>query len=164
MDDQATLSHVYPEVIEDLAINEKDQSPVYQTTTTIHGTHPQYHTNIRGLLIHPLTEDTPIPLENALTQKLPNLAENIPTPEEVASIPGLSHLSTKFPQKQNWPTVLLIGRDCMQVHTQSHPTWSSDNRQLAAKTPLGWVVMGRPAHHTSPLSKDTQKQPHISKM
>ena len=96
MDDQATLSHVYPEVIEDLAINEKDQSPVYQTTTTIHGTHPQYHTNIRGLLIHPLTEDTPIPLENALTQKLPNLAENIPTPEEVASIPGLSHLSTKL--------------------------------------------------------------------
>ena len=51
----------------------------------------------------------------------------------------------------------------MQVHTQSHPTWSSDNRQLAAKTPLGWVVMGRPAHHTSPLSKDMQKQPHIQR-
>ena len=37
MDDQATLSLVYPNVIQDLEIKESDQIPHAFSTTTIHG-------------------------------------------------------------------------------------------------------------------------------
>ena len=45
----------------------------------------------------------------------------------------------------------------MQVQTQDQLTWSTDKCQLAAKTPLGWVIMGQPAKSTQPLSKTSQR-------
>merc|ERR1712074_178978 len=82
----------------------------------------------------------------------------IPTPEEVSSIPGLSHLAPNFPIKQEWPTILLLGRDCMKAQPQTQLTWSKDKSQLAVKTPLGWVIMGKPSQSTRPLQ--TTNIPH----
>ena len=152
MDDQATHSFVYPGVVQDLEIDEADITPTSVSSITIHGVPPPKRSlDIKGLVITPLNGKASIPLKNALTHEIPNLIQDIPTPEEVSSIPGLSHLAAKFPEKQDWPTILLIGRDCMKIHVQSQVTWSNDKCQIASNTPLGWVIMGRPAHHTRPL-------------
>ena len=154
-------SHTFicrPNAIAKLDIDNKDKTPHSHTTATINGiAPPKQCLKIKGLVIKPLSEDTPIKLDSALTQKLPNAIQEIPTNEEVSSIPGLSHLSRKFPTKKNWPTILLIGRDCMKAQQQSNLTWSEDESQLAVKTPLGWAIMGKPAQSTRPLQKGTSK-------
>ena len=113
--------------------------------------------SVQNLMISPLSGDPPINLENALTQNLPNVIQDILTPTEVLSIPGLSHLSSKFPTKQNWPTILLLGRDCMQAQVIIQQVPSRDKNQLAVKTPLGWTVIGKPARTTKPLKIKSQK-------
>ena len=134
---EPSLSLVYPDVIEELGIAHSDISSSALTNTTIKCTTSQMCKSVQNLVISPLSGDPPINLENALTQNLLNVIHDIPTPSEVSSIPGLSHLSSKFPTKQNWPTILLLGRDCMraQVITQQVP--SRDKNQLAVKNPLG---------------------------
>ena len=94
IDDQATLSLVYPDVIEELGIAHSDISSSALTTTTINGTKSQMCQSVQNLMISPLSGDPPINLENALTQDLPNVIQDIPTPTEVLSIPGLSHLTS----------------------------------------------------------------------
>ena len=169
MDDQATLSFVYPNVIQDLEIEESDQIPYAFSTTTIHGPSPTKQSHIvKNLIIKPLSGDEPIVLENAITQELPNMTREIPTPEEVSSIPGLSHLSSKFPKKRDWPTILLLGRDCIQALDQTQQIQSKDKHQRATKTPLGWAIIGKPAPSTRPLKNTasfknkatSQKLPH----
>ena len=156
MDDQATYSFVYPGVVKDLKIQAQDQCPSSHIITTMHGIgQPVEDLTITGLSITPLTKDRAIPI-NAFTHKIPTIAELVPSPQEVSRIPGLSHLAHKFPTRKMWPTILLLGRDCMQVQTQDQLTWSTDKCQLAAKTPLGWVIMGQPAKSTRPLSKPKQ--------
>lgn len=113
--------------------------------------------SVQNLVISPLSGDPPINLENALTQNLPNVIHDIPTPTEVSSIPGLSHLSSKFPTKQNWPTILLLGRDCMQAQIIIQQVPSRDKNQLAVETPLGWTIIGKPARTTKPLKIKSQK-------
>ena len=113
--------------------------------------------SVQNLMISPLSGDPPINLENALTQNLPNVINDIPTPTEVSSIPGLSHLSSKFPTKQNWPTILLLGRDCMQAQIIIQQVPSRDKNQLAVETPLGWTIIGKPARTTKPLKIKSQK-------
>ena len=119
-------------------------------------------------MISPLSGDPWINLENPLTQNLPNVIHDIPTPTEVLSIPGLSHLSSKFPTKQNWPTILLLGRDCMQAQVIIQQVPSRDKNQLAVETPLGWTVIGKPARTTKPLKsqkvfKILQRPIHLKK-
>ena len=160
IDDQATLSFVDPNAIATLDIDRMDKTPHAHTTATINGiAPPRQCLKIKGLVIKPLSDDAPIKLDSALTQKLPNAIQEIPTAEEVSSIPGLSHLSPKFPTKQNWPTILLIGRDCMKAQQQSNLTWSKDESRLAVKTPLGWAIMGKPAQSTRPLQKERYLKP-----
>ena len=112
---------------------------------------------ISGLVVSSLEEDNEISLPPTYTntRSLPNVIKEIPSPEDISSIPGVSHLAKKFPKKQDWPTILLIGRDCMLAQTQDHLTWSDDQSQVAAKTPLGWVLIGSPA-----TSKPNPKTPH----
>ena len=113
IDDQATQSFVYPQVIEDLGIEQSDQRPTQIVTRTVHGIgQPKKVFAISGLTITPLTNNNTISI-NALTHEIPHASDMVPTAEEVASIPGLSHLTHNFPHKKDWPTVLLLGRDCM---------------------------------------------------
>ena len=126
MDDQATYSFVYPGVVKDLNIQASDQRPSSHIITTMHGIgEPVNGLNITGLSITPLRDGRAIPI-NASTHKIPTIAELVPTPQEVSRIPGLSHLAHNFPNRKDWPSILLLGRDCMQVQTQEQPTWSSD--------------------------------------
>ena len=90
------------------------------------------------------------------------MIREVPTPEEISTIPGLSHLSSKFPKKQNWPTILLLGRDCIHAFDQMQQTQSEDKNQLATKTQLGWAIIGKPAPSTRPLKNTAffKKKPH----
>ena len=137
--------------------------PTTQFITTVQGTAPKKCTYIKDLLVTPLTGGRSIPLKNAITHEIPSIIDAIPTPEEVASIPGLAHLATKFPTKQDWPTILLIGRDCLEAQTHEEPTWSQDRCQFATKTPLGWVILGKPANTTRPLRRNPQTPSHNPK-
>ena len=86
------------------------------------------------------------------------MIREVPTPEEISTIPGLSHLSSKFPKKQNWPTILLLGRDCIHAFDQMQQTQSEDKHQRATKTPLGWAIIGKPAPSTRPLKKNASSE------
>ena len=56
-----------------------------------------------------------------------------------------------FPNKKEWPTIILIGRDCAQLQKHLQYVSSEDKHQLAVQTPLGWTIMGKPADSTLPL-------------
>ena len=55
IDDQATLSLVHPDVIEELGIANSDISPSTLTTTTINGTTSQMCKSVQNLMISPLS-------------------------------------------------------------------------------------------------------------
>ena len=139
-------------ILTKLNIPQEDLTPHAITTATLHGTFPTKTTIVRNLLVTPLNGEPAIPLELAYTcPQLPDQLGNVPTPQEVSSIPGLSHLAEKFPSKENWPTLMLIGRDCAQSQKHLQTVSSNDKHQLAIQTPLGWTIMGKPAPYTSPL-------------
>ena len=69
----------------------------------------------------------------------------------LSSIPGLSHLAKNFPNKKEWPTIILIGRDCAQLQKHLQYVSSEDKHQLAVQTPLDWTIMDKPADSTLPL-------------
>ena len=139
-------------ILTKLSIPQEDLTPHAITTATLHGTFPTKTTIVRNLLVTPLNGEPAIPLELAYTcPQLPDQLGNVPTPQEVSSIPGLSHLAEKFPSKENWPTLMLIGRDCAQSQKHLQTVSSNDKHQLAIQTPLGWTIMGKPAPYTSPL-------------
>ena len=141
-----------PSILTKLNIPQEDLTPTIHTTTTVHGTLSTDTTIIRNLLITPLNGDPSVPLDIAYTcHQLPNVLHNVPSPQEVSSIPGLSHLAEKFPPKENWPTLMLIGRDCAQSQKHLQTVSSEDRHQLAIQTPLGWTIMGKPAPYTRPL-------------
>ena len=140
-----------PSVLTKLNIPQEDLTPITHSTVTVHGVQIHESIAIKGLLITPLNGDPPISLDSARTMPLPDVRDDVPSPQEVLSIPGLSHLAEKFPPKENWPTLMLIGRDCAQAQTHLQTVSSEDRHQLAIQTPLGWTIMGKPAHTTRPL-------------
>ena len=148
-----------PSVLTKLNIPQEDLTPITNSTVTVHGVQTHESIAIKGLLITPLNGDPPISLDSARTMPLPDVRDDVPSPQEVLSIPGLSHLAEKFPPKENWPTLMLIGRDCAQAQTHLQTVSSEDRHQLAIQTPLGWTIMGKPAQTTRPLPTC---QPHAS--
>ena len=166
LDDQSSHTYVYPNIMEDLRITEDDTTPSELITTTIQGTSmPERCHIISGLVVSSLDDDNEISLPPTYTnsKSLPNVIKEIPSPEDISSIPGVSHLAEKFPEKQDWPTILLIGRDCMLAQTQEDLTWSDDQSQVAAKTPLGWVLIGSPATFkpNPKISRSQPQHPHF---
>ena len=114
IDDQSSHTFVYPNVMEDLNIAHEDANPSQLITTTIQGTStPETCHVISGLKVSSLDETNEIFLPDTYTntRRTPNVINEIPFPDDISSIPGLSHLASKFPKKQDWPTILLIGRD-----------------------------------------------------
>ena len=137
IDDQCTFSHVVPSIPNELRIPQEDLVPDIFTASTVNGTQTHASFIVKGLLITPLNGEPSIPLDSARTVALPDVRNDVPTPQEVLSIPGLSHLAEKFPAKEDWPTLMLIGRDCAQAQTQLQTALSEDKHQLAIQTPLG---------------------------
>ena len=83
IDDQATRSLISSSVVDELEIDDTDISSTNLTSTTIHGTTSQTCKNVKNLTITPLNNDQHINLDNALTQDLPDVLQDIPTPERV---------------------------------------------------------------------------------
>ena len=138
-----------PSIPTKLNIPQEDLTPNTLTTSTVHGILQTETIIIKNLLITPLNGDSSIPLDCAHTcLHLPDVLNNVPSPQEVSSIPGLSHLAEKFPAKENWPTLMLIRRDCTQAQTHLQTVSSENKHQLAIQMPLGWTIMGKPAHFT----------------
>ena len=72
--------------------------------------------------------------------------------------PGYSMFAHEFPEKKDeWETILLIGRDCMEAQWQEQ-FYSAENRsQMVAKTPLGWTLIGSPPEKDPPTAN---RRPH----
>ena len=138
---------------DDLDVDPQDQISTSNITTTVHGTgKPVQCLTIKNLIVTPLSGDASISIETAITHDLPDVLDDVPSPEEVITIPGLSHLADSFPPKESWPTIILIGRDCIPAQSHTRTVLSEDNCQLAVQTPLGWATIGKPAQSTRPLS------------
>ena len=103
-------------------------------------------------MVTPLKGSRKIPLPSTYVHnRLPDVCHEIPSQEDVESTPGLEHLATHFHQDPNWSTILLIGRDCAIAQTQEENILSTNSQQLASKTPLGWVIIGKQS--STPTSK-----------
>ena len=138
--------------MDDLDIDSADKAATAITIATVNGIqHMECHI-IKNLLITPLSGDASIPIECARTCSIPNVLGDVPMPQEVLRIPGLSHLADKFPIKKEWPTLILIGRDCIPAQRHTNTALSEDKCQLAVQTPLGWTIIGKPAQSTRPLA------------
>ena len=144
IDDQAAISLADPSIIHLLDIHQEDITPSTLSTTTVHGTSRPAKCNlINGLQVQPLDESSTIALPPIYTQKrIPQVLHEIPSKEEVYSTPGLEHLANHFPDKENWETIILIGRNCSQAQLQQQEATSTDQSQIASRTPLGWVIIG----------------------
>ena len=145
IDDQASISIVDPIIIDNLQIKESDMEDTTLSTTTIQGTsYPEQCKLLHGLTVSSIDGYNPITLPSVyLHKKLPNAIDEVPTKETISSIPGLQHLTDQFAKKKRWPTIVLIGRDCTVAQFQEDMTFNDDKRQIASKTPLGWVLIGQ---------------------
>ena len=132
---------VAPFIPKELHIAEEDLTSDYLITSTVNGIARSKTLIVKDLMITPLSGNAPIHMERAKSCHIPDALKDVPTPQEVQSIPGLSHLAEKFPTKKEWPTLMLIGRDCTQAQKHIQYVSSEDNNQLAIQTPLGWTIM-----------------------
>ena len=126
-----------PSILKQLTIAQDDLTPEVITISTVNGTQSTESVAIKNLLVTSFNGDSSIPLDCARTRLLPDVLHDVPTPQEVLSIPGLSHLAEKFPAKEDWPTLMLIGRECAQAQMHLQTVWSKDKHKLAIQTPLG---------------------------
>ena len=151
IDDQCTRSLVKPNLPKELLIANEDLFTETLITSTVNGIARNKTKTIKNIVITPLNGDDPINIASASTSHIPDALNMVPSPQEVLSIPGLSHLAEKFPIKKEWPTLILIGRDCTQAQKHLQYVTSDDGHQLAIRTPLGLTIMGKPAKSTRPL-------------
>ena len=137
IDDQCTHSLVTPYLPKELQIPQEDLTSDFLITSTVNGIAQNKTLIIKDLLITPLSGDAPIHIHRAKTCNIPDALKDVPTPQEVTLIPGLSHLAEKFPPKKTWPTLMLIGRDCTEAQKHIQYVSSEDKHQVAIQTPLG---------------------------
>ena len=90
-----------PSISKEQSIPQEDLTPETHSTVTVQGIQTHESVIIKGLLITPLNGDPSIPLDSARTLSLPDVWNNVPSPQEVLSIPGLSHLAEKFSAKED---------------------------------------------------------------
>ena len=136
IDDQASITIADPQIISSLQVRPSDISPTMLSTTTVQGTSPPEACQlIHGLVVTPLKGTSQIKLPSTYVHKaLPNVLKEVPSQENVKSTPGLEHLAQYFPKKEDWPTILLIGRDCAVAQRQEHFTLSSNKQQIQWRT------------------------------
>ena len=96
------------------------------------------------LTVTSLDKKTSISLPPSYIYKtLPDAIHEIPAPADVTEISGLEDLAPNFYKKNDeWPTIILIGRDCIQAQTQEQTRFATDGTPMATKTPFGWVLIG----------------------
>ena len=159
IDDQAGRTYVDPLVARNLKLPRKVQRESSHGTITIEGESAIKPCHvISGLRIAPLIGQKEVALPEVIMQnEIPDSLDQIPSRKEVEETPGFSDFAQYFPEKQNdWETILLIGRDCMEAMWQEQ-YYSDENRsQMVAKTPLGWTLIGSPPEKDPPTANRRQ--------
>lgn len=159
IDEGSAVTLVGKEVLSQLQIPSQHLSPTPFMITTGDRTTP-LHTqrSVRGLRVAPLVEPASYAeISECIEWKnLPQSIGEVATPEEVARMSGLEHLKNLFPPVDpSWPTLVLLGRDCLWAmqHKQFIPP--KENGPMAVHTPLGWALIGPKQHISRPESEGT---------
>ena len=100
---------------------------------------------VKGLSVAPLSNPgVHYEIDQCLEwKKLPRAVDDVPSPEEVAQIEELEHLASQFPQvNPSWPTLMLIGRDCLWAMSPTQYCAPKRGGPMAIQTPLGWTLVG----------------------
>ena len=99
LDDQASITMIDPEVVKHLQIPAREITTTTLSTTTIQGTSaPETCRVINNLRIATIDNKAAIDLPSAYVYKsLPDMIREVPSPTDVAKIPGLTHLAQEFP-------------------------------------------------------------------
>ena len=155
IDDQAAISLADPSIIDLLDIHQEDTIPSTLSTTTVHGTSLPTRCNlISGLQVQPLDETSTITLPPIYTQnKLPQVLHEIPSKEEVLSTPGLEHLANHFPDKENWETLIIIGRNCPKLNCNNKKQQVPTNHRLLQGPHWDGLSLVDPLHPPSQMMK-----------
>ena len=94
-----------------------------------------------------------------MQNEIPDAWNQIPSRKVVEETPGYSMFAHEFPEKQeDWETILLIGRDCMEAQWQDQYYSAENNSQMVAKTPLGWTLIGSPPQKDPPPASRRQQK------
>ena len=101
---------------------------------------------IHDLVVTPLDGQSEMVMPPAVMQNpIPDALDQVPSKRDVAHTRGYEEFSRYFPEKDaNWPTLMLIGRDCMPAQWQEQYYCDENRGQMVSKTPLGWTLMGFP--------------------
>ena len=145
IDDQASRTYVDPLVDKILKLPSRVKKLTSHGTITINGESPITPCHlVSGFVIAPLDGQKEIVLPEVIIQnEIPDSLDQIPSRREVEETPGYSMFAHEFPEKKDeWETILLIGKDCMEAQWQEQ-FYSTENRsQMVAKTTLGWTLIG----------------------
>ena len=139
IDDQSGVTFVSPSIKHLLTIPESSIEASMQSVITIEGPSSSRPCEIKhNLIVSPLTGNSEIELPPSVMQNpIPHAWNQIPSPEDVASIKGFSHLAGYFPEKDpKWPTLLLIGRDCIEAQWQQQYHAKGENLTPVSYTHL----------------------------
>ena len=161
IDDQSSVTFMDPDAARALQLPRNFLAQDTLATSTVQGeSKPVPCQVIEGLYVTPLAGDIKVMLlATTIMNPLPNAIDDVPSPDDVANLPGLGRYAKHFPPKNpRWPTILLIGRDCIAAQQQEQFTDSQNQHQILAKTRLGWTAMGSPRPSRTRWSNGTNKQ------
>ena len=116
IDDQSGLTFVDPIVKEALKLPRQVLKNSMQGVVTIEGESKAKPCHIvHDLVVTPLDGQSEMVMPPAVMQNpIPDALDQVPSKHDVAHTRGYEEFAHHFPDKDvNWPTLLLIGRDCM---------------------------------------------------
>ena len=99
IDDQSIVSFVRPSIPEELNIAREDLISDVLINSTVNWIRKGETNLIKNLHVRPLIGGASTPIPCARTCHVPDALLGVPTPQEVSSIPGLSHLAKKSKQE-----------------------------------------------------------------
>ena len=140
LDDQSNVTYITKDAAKQLKTLDAQTTHIKNNLSTMQGVKLRHWPRVSGLTVSHLKNCTTIPLPPDLVyEQVPQNLDEIPNPETINTIPGLEYLANKFPKKQAWPTIALIGRDCPSAQTQQQFLGSAKDSPIVAETPLGWT-------------------------
>ena len=72
-----------------------------------------------------------------IQNEIPRFITEVPDIGDLQSVPEFRKVADNVPRKNSsWPTVLLIGRDCMSALMQETSIMNREKTAAAVKTPL----------------------------
>ena len=154
IDDQSGITFVDPLVKNALKLPRQVLRNSMQGVVTIEGESKAKPCHIvQDLIVTPLDGQPEMVMPPAVMQnRIPDAIDQVPSRRDVANTHGYEDFARHFPEKDTkWPTLLLIGRDCMPAQWQEQYYSEENQEQMVSKTPLGWTLIGFPGSPTTHL-------------